>query len=199
MTGREKIIKYAGERKIFRPSDIERELGLSPMYIWRLVQEGQLERVGYGLYSLKTSDHTEQQSILEIAAKMPSAVLCLLSALRFHDLTTQNPFEIWIAIPRGTRYPQATGTRTRVFRFARRIYDAGIEKHFVEGVEVKVYSPAKTVADCFYYQRKVGLDVALEALRDAWRSHKVTMDELYHYAEVRNIKSKMLPYLNTLS
>jgi predicted transcriptional regulator of viral defense system len=199
MTGREKIIKYARERKVFRSSDIENELGLSRMYIWRLVQEGLLERVGYGLYSLTTSEHTEQQSILEIAAKMPSAVLCLLSALRFHDLTTQNPFEIWIAIPRGTRYPRPTGTRTRVFRFADNVYDAGIEKHILDGVEVKVYSPAKTVADCFYYQRKVGLDIALEALRDAWRSHKVTMDELYYYAEVRNIKSKMLPYLNTIA
>lgn len=184
---------------MFRSSDIENELGLARMYIWRLVQEGLLERVGYGLYSLTTSDHNEHQSILEIATKMPSAVLCLLSALRFHDLTTQNPFEIWIAIPRGTRYPRPTGTKTRVFRFARSVYDAGIEKHILDGVEVKVYSPAKTVADCFYYERKVGLDIALEALRDAWRSHKVTMDELYYYAEVRNIKSKMLPYLNAIS
>ena len=87
----------------------------------------------------------------------------------------------------------------RVFRFARRVYQVGIEEHKIEGVEVKVYSPAKTVADCFFYQKTVGLDVAIEALRDTWRKRKATMDELYHFAEVRNIKSVMLPYLNTLT
>jgi predicted transcriptional regulator of viral defense system len=198
MTGREQIINYAKTRKIFRSSDVEHELGLSRMHIWRLVREGQLERVGYGLYSLTQSGFTEQQSILEVAVKVPSAVLCLLSALRFHDLTTQSPFEVWIAIPRGTRYPRTATTRTRVFRFARNVYQAGIETHPIGGVEVKVYSPAKTIADCFYFEKTVGLDVALEALRDAWRQRKVTMEQLYKYAEVRNVKSKMLPYLITL-
>src|SRR5436190_24375785 len=191
MTGREKLLEYAEKRKVFRASDVEHELGLSRMYIWRLVQEGQLERVGYGLYSLAESDFSEQQSIQEVAAKIPSAVICLLSALRFHDLTTQNPFEIWIAIPRETRYPRAGTARTRAFRFATKVYQAGIEHYTIDGVPVKVYSPAKTIADCFYYQRTVGIDVALEALRDAWRARKVTMDELYHFAEVRKVKRTM--------
>lgn len=199
MTGREKILEYAKERKIFRASEVEHNLGLSRMYLTRLMQEGRLERVGYGLYSLPDNDAIAEQSIIEVAAKVPSAVICLLSALRFHDLTTQNPFEVWIAIPRFVRYPQAVPSRTRVFRFARTVYEAGIEAHDLDGVFVKVYSPAKTIADCFYYQKKVGLDVCIEALRDAWRQRKVTMDDLYHFAMIRNVKGTMLPYLNTLT
>lgn len=199
MTGREKILEYAKERKIFRASEVEHNLGLSRMYLTRLMQEGRLERVGYGLYSLPDNDAIAEQSIIEVAAKVPSAVICLLSALRFHDLTTQNPFEVWIAIPRFVRYPQAVPSRTRVFRFARSVYEAGIELHRVEGIDLKVYSAAKTIADCFYYQKKVGLDVCIEALRDAWRQRKVTMDDLYHFAMIRNVKGTMLPYLNTLT
>lgn len=199
MTGREKILEYAGRKKVFRAGEVERELGVPRMYVWRLEREGLIERVGYGLYSLKGAEFTEAQSVLEIAAKVPAGVLCLISALRFHHLTTQNPFAIWIAIPRAARIPKIETARARVFRFAKNVYEAGIEKHTIEGVDVKVYSPAKTIADCFYYQKTVGLDVALEALRDAWRWRKVTMDELYHFAEVRNVKSVMLPYLNTLT
>ncbi len=199
MTGREKILEYAKRRKVFRASEIEHELGLSRMYLTRLMEEGRLERVGYGLYSLPDDQANAERSIVEVAAKIPSAVICMLSALRFHDLTTQNPFEVWIAIPRSVRYPQAIPSRTRVFRFARSVYEPGIEYHPIEGIDLKVYSPAKTIADCFYYRRIIGLDVCLEALRDAWRARKVTMDELYDFAEIRNVKGTMLPYLNTLS
>ena len=198
MTGREKLLEYAKTRKIFRASDVEHELGLSRMYISRLVKEGQLERVGYGLYSPAGTEFNENQSILEVAAKAPNGVLCLLSALRFHDLTTQNPFEVWIAIERDTWIPKMDTVRLRVFSFSPIVYEAGIETHTVDNVQVKVYSPAKTIADCFYYQRTVGLDVCLEALRDAWRSRKVTMEELFHFAEIRKVKGTMLPYLNTL-
>ena len=99
----------------------------------------------------------------------------------------------------GTWIPKMDTVRLRVFSFSPSVYEAGIEMHTIDGVEVKVYSPAKTIADCFRYQKTVGLDVCLEALRDAWRSRKVTMDELLHFAEIRNVKGTMLPYLNTLS
>lgn len=199
MTGREKLIEYANTRKIFRASDVARDIGLSRMYISRLVKEGQLERVGYGLYALAGIEFNENQSLLEVAAKVPNGVLCLLSALRFHELTTQNPFEVWIAIERDTWIPKMDAVRLRVFTFSPKVYGSGIEKHTIGGVEVKVYSPAKTIADCFYYRKTVGLDVCIEALRDAWRSRKVTMDELFNFAKIRNVKGTMLPYLNTLS
>lgn len=195
----EKLIEFAKRKKIFRPSEAEQELNIPRMYIQRLVQEGRLIRIGYGLYSLANNDFTEAQSLLEVAVKVPTGILCLLSALRFHDLTTQNPFEFWLAIERSTRIPKVETVAVRIFRFAPKVYAAGIETYTIEGVEVKVYSAAKTICDCFYYQKTVGLDVAIEALRDAWYKRKVTMDQLYHFAQVRNIKNLILPYLNTLS
>ena len=196
--GREKLLEFAKKRKVFRARDVEAELNISRMYIQRLCEEGKLIRIGRGLYSIAENDFTETQSLLEVAAKVPSSVVCLLSALHFHDLTTQNPFEIWIAIKRNAWYPKIETVGVRVFRFAPKVYQAGVETHLIDGVELKVYSPAKTVADCFRYEKTVGLDIALEALRDAWRKRKATMDELYHFADVRNVKSKMLPYLNSL-
>ncbi len=198
MTGKEKLLEFAEKKKTFRASEIERELDLPRTYLARLVKEGLLERVGYGLYSLADGDFNQAQSWIEVAVKAPKGVLCLLSALAFHELTTQNPFEVWLAVPRDAHRPKIETVQTRLFRFAPNVYEAGIETHLIGGVEVKVYSAAKTVADCFYYQNTVGLDVAMEAMRDAWRTRKATMDELYHFAKVRNIKNVMLPYLNTL-
>lgn len=199
MNGKEKVLEFAKEKKIFRASDIETLGGVSRVYLNRLLEEGKLTKAGYGLYRLAENNFTEMQDILEVAVKVPKGVLCLLSALRFHDLTTQNPFEVWLVIENKMRIPKVETVPVRVFRFAPQVYDAGIEIHQIEGVEVKVYSAAKTVADCFRYQSTVGFDVAIEALRDAWTKHKATMDELYHYAQVRNIKNKMMPYLRMLN
>lgn len=198
MTGKEKLLKFAEKKKTFRASEVQQELDLPRTYLSRLVKEGRLERVGYGLYSLANGDFHRAQSLIEVAAKVPRGVLCLLSALAFHELTTQNPFEVWLAVPRDAHRPKIEFVQTRVFRFAPKVYQAGIETHVIGGVEVRVYSAAKTVADCFYYQKTVGLDVAIEAMRDAWRTRKATMDELFYFAKVRNIKGVMLPYLNTL-
>ena len=200
MTAKEKLLEFAREKKIFRARDAETVGGAaSRVYLNRLLAEGKLVRTGHGLYSIAESNFTEMQDFLEVAVKVPRGVLCLLSALRFHELTTQNPFEVWLAIENKMRTPKVETVPVRFFRFAPQVYEAGIEIHRIEGVEIKVYSAAKTVADCFRYQSTVGFDVAIEALRDAWEKRKATMDELYHFAEVRNIKNKMLPYLRTLN
>lgn len=199
MTGKEQVLETAKEKKIFRAGDVDLPPNHTHRYLARLVEEGSIERVGYGLYSLTGGDFTETQSLLEVAARAPNAVLCLLSALQFHDLTTQNPFEVWVAIPRRSHVPKIDSVQTRIFRFTPKFYEAGIKTHNIHGGELKVYSAAKTVADCFYFQKTVGLDVALEALRDAWRTRKATMDELYHFAEIRRVKNTMIPYLNTLA
>jgi predicted transcriptional regulator of viral defense system len=199
MNGKEKILEFAKGKKIFRASDLETLGGVSRVYLNRLLKEGKLTKAGYGLYRLANKNFTEMEDILEVAVKAPRGVLCLLSALRFHELTTQNPFEIWLAIENKMRIPKIETVPVRFFRFAPSVYEAGIETHEIEGVQVKVYSAAKTVADCFRYQGSVGFDVAIEALRDAWAKRKATMDELYHFAKVRNIQNKMMPYLRTLS
>lgn len=197
--GKDKLLEFAGQRKIFRAHDVEEKLGISRNYIQRLVDEGKLFKVSRGIYSLTEHDFTETQSLIEVAVKAPKAVVCLLSALQFHDLTTQNPFEVWIAVDRETRIPKIDSVLTRAFRFSSKIYQAGIEAHLIDGVELKVYSAAKTVADCFWYEKTVGLDVAIEALRDVWRKRKATIGELYHFAEIRRVKNKMIPYLNSLT
>lgn len=198
MTPKERLIKFASEKKVFRASDAEKTAQVSRVYLNRLVNEGKLTKAGYGLYALTENNFNEMQDFVEVAVKVPRGVLCLLSALRFHELTTQNPFEVWMAIKQNQRIPKVETVPVRFFRFAPTVYEEGIEIHSIEGVEVKVYSAAKTVADCFRYQSTVGFDVAIEALRDAWFKRKATMDELYHFAEVRNIKNKMMPYLRTL-
>lgn len=199
MTGKEKILEFAEKKRTFRASEVERELDLPRTYLARLVGEGLLEKVGYGLYSLADDDFTEAQSWVEVAAKVPKGVLCLLSALVFHELTTQNPFEVWLAVPRNAHRPKIEFVQTRVFRFAPPVYQAGIETHVISGVEVKVYSAAKTVADCFYYRHTVGLDVAIEALRDAFYRRKATIDEMLRFAEIRHVKRAMFPHLYALS
>jgi len=198
LTPKERLLEFAAKNKFFRASDAEAQTQVSRVYLQRLVESGKLVRAARGLYSLTGGDFTETRDVLEVAARVPRGVLCLLSALRFHELTTQNPSEIWLAIERGQRVPKVENVPVRVFRFSPKVYEAGIEIHQIEGAEVKVYSAAKTVADCFRHQREVGFDVALEALRDAWAKRKATMDELYHFAEVRNIKNKMFPFLMTL-
>ena len=122
----------------------------------------------------------------------------LLSALRFHDLTTQAPFEVWMAIDRQRRKPNEKRLPLRIFRFSGQALQAGVEKHEVEGIEVRVYNPAKTVVDCFKYRNKIGLEVALVALREGWRERRFTMDDLWRYGKICRVANVMRPYLEVL-
>jgi len=160
---------------------------------------GQLTRVSRGLYSLPEPDVTEHRSTVEVSKKVPKGVICLLSALRFHGLTTQNPHQIWIAIGEKARRPKLEYPPLRVMRFSEATLGAGVETHVVEGVKIRVFNPAKTVADCFKYRNKIGLDVALEALREAWRERRSTSQELWKYAEICRVANVMRPYLESLT
>ena len=131
---------------------------------------------------------------------VPHGVGCLLTALRFHNLTTQSPSEIWMAIDRKARLPKTSGQPPiRFHRFSGKALTQGVEQHVVDGVPVKVYGVAKTVVDCFKYRNKIGLDVALEALREAWRERRATSRELWRYAEVCRVANVMRPYLESLA
>jgi len=121
-----------------------------------------------------------------------------LTALQFHELTTQNPCQVWLAVDRNAAVPRIRSVQNRIFRISSEMFDAGIEEHQVEGGIIRVYSPAKTVADCFKYRNKVGLDVAMEALSDAWRKRLITMDELWRLAITNRITNVMLPYAQML-
>lgn len=197
MTNQEKILRYAGKNKLLRPTDLADIKGVR-VEIGRLVEDGRLIKTGRGLYSLPTVDYNEQQSYIEIAKRAPKAVICLLSALRFHDLTTQNPFEIWFAIEGTSRKPDIDFMPVRVMRFSGDAFTAGIETKTIDGISLKVYSPAKTVADCFKYRNKISVAVAIEALRDTWEQKKGTMDELWHFAKICRVSNVMRPYLESL-
>jgi predicted transcriptional regulator of viral defense system len=164
----------------------------------RQIEPGSVDRVARGLYGWPDADVTEHHSLAEAARLVPKGVVCLLSALEFHGITTQSPHEVWLALPGKAWAPKVEYPKLRIVRASGPALTAMVEKHRVEGVVVKVYSVAKTVADCFKYRSKVGLDVALEALRDGFRQRGVTMDKLWAAASVCRVENVMRPYLESL-
>jgi predicted transcriptional regulator of viral defense system len=194
----EQILALARKRGMLRARDLKAH-GISGTYLRRLVQSGRLERPSRGLYRLPEHEITAQHGLAEVCAKIPHGVVCLLSALQFHELTTQWPPEIWVAIDRKAAKPTVNGLPVRVVRFSGAALRTGFEERQIEGVTVRVTTPAKTVADCFKYRNKVGADVALEALRDCWRKKKATADELWRYAKVCRVANVMRPYMESLA
>lgn len=197
MANKDKVLDLAKANKILQAKDLRKE-DIPSVYLTRLVESGDLRRIGRGLYVLSEHEFDEKQSFIEVQKLVPKGVICLLSALSFHELTTQNPFEVWLAIERHSPIPQISYPPLRTFRVSGEAFSDGIETHDIEGVNLRVYSPAKTVADCFKYRNKIGLDVAIEALRDTWRKQKATMDELWHFGKVCRMSNVMRPYLESL-
>jgi predicted transcriptional regulator of viral defense system len=197
-TSHQDILDLAAERGLIRPRDLT-ERGLPTVALTRLVRQGRLQRVGRGLYALPDRPVSEHNALAEVARKHPQAIVCLLSALRFHDLTTQSPFEVWLAIPNKARAPKMDYPPLRIVRFSGVALTRGVEDHVIDGVPVRVTSVARTVADCFKFRNKIGLDVALEALQEAWRAKRVSMDELWRYATLCRVANVMRPYLESLS
>ena len=191
---KEQVIEVVKEKGVLRPRDLD-SYGIPREYLSRLCERGLLQRVGRGLYVLADAEVTEYQTLAEASKRVPQGVLCLLSALQFHGLTTQAPFEVWMALEQKAWQPQVDRPRMRFVRFSGPAFESGVEEHRIKGVPVKVYCPAKTVVDCFKYRNKIGLDVALEALRDCRSQRKCTNDELWQYAKVCRVANVMKPYL----
>lgn len=193
----EQVLSLAREVGVLRPIDVEAH-GIHREYLRRLASQGLLMRSGRGLYTLCDRTVTENHTLVEACKRVPKGVVCLLSALRFHRLTTQAPFEVWLAIDGSSRSPKEEMLPLRIVYMSGMALTAGVESHWVEGVPVRVYNVAKTVADCFKYRNKIGLDVALEALRECWRDRQFTMDQLWHYAKICRVANVMRPYLESL-
>jgi predicted transcriptional regulator of viral defense system len=194
---RERVLELARRQHGITAREV-REAGLHTQSLTRLVRDGLLERVAPGQYMPVDQEVTEHDSLLIISRAAPEGVFCLLTALQFHDIGTQLPAQVWIAAERGTREPALDFPPVRLVRFSGRAFSEGIEEHDIEGGTLRVYSIAKTLADLFKYRRKVGLDVPLEALNDAWQDRRFTMDELYHYAKICRVERVMQPYLEML-
>lgn len=189
-----RLIELALRQGVLRAGDLK-EHGIPRVYLTRLVEDGILVRTSRGLYGLADADITENHSLAEVCRRVGNGVVCLLSALRFHGLTTQIPFEVWLAIDRKARIPKMDYPPLRIVRFSAHDLVAGVVPVNVEGVTVKVTAPARTVADCFAYRNTVGTDVALEALRDCLRQKLASPDDLYRAAMARRMANVMRPYL----
>jgi predicted transcriptional regulator of viral defense system len=173
--------------------------GLPTVDLSRLVAAGRLERVARGVYSLPGRALSEHRSLAEAALRVPRGVVCLLSALRVHGIGTQAPFEVWMAIPHHSPTPRLDQPALRVVRMSGAALTEGVDLVDIDGVQVPVFNAAKTVADCFKYRNKIGLDAALEALRDGWSQRKLSMDALWYYATVDRVANVMRPYLESVT
>jgi predicted transcriptional regulator of viral defense system len=178
-----------------------RDLKLDPnsrRYLARLAERGLIERIGRGIYITPAGEISEHHTFAEASLRVPHAVICLLSALRFYDLTTEAPFATWIAIENKARTPHLDYPHLQVVRMSGASLTSGIEEHLIAGVRVRVYTPAKTVADCFKFRSRIGLDVAIEALRDYRRQRMGSMDELWKYAQICRVTRIIQPYMEVL-
>jgi predicted transcriptional regulator of viral defense system len=192
------VLELAEDRQLLSGRDLA-ALGLPTMALSRLVAAGRLERVARGLYSLPGRPHSEHRSLAEVGLRVPQGVVCLLSALRVHGIGTQAPFEVWMAIPHHSPTPRIDQPALRAIRMSGAALSEGVETLQIDGVDVAVFNAAKTVADCFKYRHKIGLDVALEALRDGWAQRKLTADALWHYAAIDRVGNVMRPYLESIA
>ncbi len=192
------VLSLAKKRPLLRARDLA-ERSLPTVVLTRRVAADKLERVARGVYSLPGRALSEHRSLAEVSLRVPQGVVCLLSAPRVHGIGTQAPFEVWLAIPHHFPTPRLDQPALRAVRMSGAAMTEGIERVLIDGVKVPVFSAEKTLADCFKYRNKIGLDVALEALRDAWSQGKLQMDALWRCATVDRVANVMRPYLESIA
>jgi len=197
-TAAQQVLQLVKERGLLRARDLVHS-GFSPTHLQRLYEQGLLIRSGRGVYLPAEAELDANGTLAEVALRVPAGVICLLSALQFHGLTTQLPHQVWIALPPRAHHPHLDYPPLRVIRLSGAALTEGIESHLIEGVEVRVYTPAKTVADCFKYRNKIGTEVALEALQDCWQKRAATLNELWKYAGICRVANVMRPYLESIA
>ena len=197
-THEQQVLRLARARKLLRARDVTQQ-GLPTIALTRLVQAGKLERVARGLYGIPGAKISEHRSLAEVSARVPKGVVCLLSALRVHEIGTQAPHEIWIAIPSHMVSPRLDQPAIRVVRMSDAALADGTDRMTIDGVDVPVFNSARTVVDCFRFRNKIGLDVALEALRDGWSQRKFTLDDLWRHATLGRVANVMRPYIDAIT
>lgn len=198
LSSSETILNLARDLGVLRVRDLTSR-GIHPEYLRRLCRQGLMVRTGRGLYMTADAAISAHHSLAQAAKRVPHGIVCLLSALRFHDIGTQSPHEVWMALERTAARPRIDYPPLRIVRFSAGALTEGVEEHVIEGVPVKVTSPARTVADCFKYRNKIGLDVALEALKECRASRRCGIDDLWHHAKLCRVANVMRPYLEGMS
>jgi len=172
--------------------------GIHPRTLYKMRDVGMIERLSRGLYRLSDLPPLSEPDIIAVTMRVPESVLCLISALAFHEMTTQIPHEIYIAIKRNSRTPRVDYPPVRIFRFSGMAFTEGVEIHKIDGVSIHVYSPEKTLADCFKYRHKIGLDTAIESLKLYRERKRVKYDLLMHFAKICRVMKIMRPYLESM-
>lgn len=196
-THSQRVLDLARRKGLLRASDLS-PIDAPRIVLTRLTAVGKLEKIGRGIYRLPDAHASEHESLITVATRVPQAVFCLLTALQFHELTTQLPRQVWIAMPRGSHTPRIDYPPIRMVQFAGEAYTAGVEEIARDGVKLRVYGVAKTVADCFKHRNRIGLDVALEALKDARTQGKASMDDIWRFAGIGRVANVMRPYLESI-
>ncbi len=197
MKQRDIVLCLCRQRGLVRMSDL-RNAGVGPETVARLVREGVVVRVARGLYHLVDAIPDPRRSLAEASARVPRGVICLISALQFHELTLQMSSTVWVAIDRTGWKPNVEYPPVRYVRFSGHSLSGGVKRHLIEGIEVPIFEPAKSIVDCFRYRHKIGLDIALEGLRNGLRSGCVTPDQLWEFARTARIWSVMRPNVEAL-
>lgn len=193
-----RLLDLAERRGLLRTREAV-EAGIPTVYLTRLVRKGRLERIDRGLYTLPGTPMGEHASLAEVAKKVPGGVICLLSALNYFDLGTHIPHAVWLALPAHSSEPQVGTVTLELVRMSDASFRAGVQTVEIDGVDVRIFDPSKTVADLFKFRSRVGLDVALEALREYWRSDHRDTDALYRYAEIDRVQRVLQPYVEMLA
>jgi len=197
MTHRTHILAQAARRGLFRPRDLGRIPGLSEQF-HRLVASGQLIRSARGLYALPDADVSEHYSLAQAGLRVPGGVICLLSALSYHGISTQLPHQVWLAIPRHRSVPRVNDLPLRMVHMADEIFEAGAQPVTIDGVKVRIYEPARTIADCFKFRNRIGVDVAVQALAEVLRKNICSRQKILHFARLCHVDRVMRPYLEAL-
>lgn len=193
----QRVLKLFRKTTTIRASDLK-EKDIPRSVLARMISAGLLQKVSHGLYRQSHTQMSEKEEMVNIALRVPQAIFCLFTALQFHELTTQLPRQIWIALPQGSHKPKIDYPPLQMIQLTKKIYDVGIDTVIVDQVPIRIYNPAKTVVDCFKFRNKIGLDVALEALKDALHQKKATSDELYYFAKIERVQKIILPYMEAL-
>lgn len=196
-THAQRVLDLVRRKGWLQPADLQ-GIAAPRVVLARLTASGQLQKAGRGVYRLAGAQPSENEGLAGIALRVPQAVFCLLTALQLHELTSQLPRQVWIAMPTGSHPPRISYPPLRMVQAGGQAYSAGIEVMERDQVPLRVYGVAKTVADCFKHRNKIGLDVALEALRDALAQKKASADELWHFAKIDRVAQVMRPYMEAL-
>lgn len=194
----DRLLELLDHQGLVRARDVERA-GIPTVYLTRLVRAGVLERVARGLYAKTSGLVSQHASLAEVSTLAPRGVICLLSALAFHGLGTQNPHRVWLALPHKAKPPSSIPVGLAVVRMHPRALEAGVVTHDIDGTPVPIFEPSKTIADVFRFRNRVGLDVALEALRAYWASDQRDLEALRRYARIDGVENVLQPYLEAVA